>query len=220
MRYIKIKNQILHSLPKKRSSEVVTHDFSGLKNASLAALAIVGLAGFVSISLVAPNLFSVLGKIGKFKSKHRNQSDLVEQTNHVFYYLRKKGYVTFKGNNAGNIWVRLTGKGKKMHEKLSLQSLKIPKPKKWDGKWWQIAADIPTQQYRRAADLFRLKVKQLHLYPLQRSLWFYPFDPRDEIEYITKYFHIEKFVTVMEINRLDTEDEKVLKQHFKKFHIL
>jgi hypothetical protein len=79
-----------------------------------------------------------------------------------------------------------------------------------------VAADIPTKDHRQGADLLRRKLKQMGFYPLQRSLWFYPFDPRPEIEFICREFGVANFVTVMEINRLDVQDEKLLKKHFSK----
>lgn len=220
MKYNKIKSHINQVLPKKGVWEIDSQDLAVLKKVSLVTLAIIGVAGFVSITLVAPNLFSALGKISRFKSKYRTRSQRVEETSRVFYYLKRRGYISFKEKKDGSIWVRLTKKGDKVHKTLTFQTLKIPKAKKWDKKWWQIAADIPTKEYRGAADLFRLKVKQMHLFPLQRSLWFYPYDPREEMEFLTKHFHIERFVTVMEISRMDLEDEKVLKKHFKKLNIL
>ncbi len=220
MKYNKIKSQIDKLLPKKGILEINPQDLTALKKVSLVTLAIIGIAGFVSIALVAPNLFSVLGKIAKFKSKYRTREERANQTSRIFYYLKRRGYICFKESKTQGFWVRLTAKGKKVYKELSYETLKIPKPKKWDKKWWQVAADIPTKEFRRAADLFRLKIKQMHLYPLQRSLWFYPYDPRKEIEFIIKYFRIESFVTVMEINRLDLDDEKVLKKYFKKLHVL
>lgn len=57
-------------------------------------------------------------------------------------------------------------------------------------------------------------------FPLQRTLWFYPYDPRSEVEFIITYYGIERFVTVMEIYRLDKDDESKMLSHFKELKIL
>ena len=132
---------------------------------------------------------------------------------HTFHYVKEQRYISFRTTKKG-IVVQLTQRGKDKIQKLIDMPKQIPPPKIWDGKWWAIAADIPTKQHRRAADLFRLKLKELHVYALQRSLWVYPFDPRAELEYLLKYFDIERYVTVMEISRLDIADERKLRKIF------
>ncbi len=78
----------------------------------------------------------------------------------------------------------------------------------------------PHKKYRQGADLLRRKLKQLGFYPLQRSLWFYPYNPVEEIEYISNYFGIGQFVTIMEICKLDIQDAKKLEKYFKASNIL
>lgn len=60
----------------------------------------------------------------------------------------------------------------------------------------------------------------MKFYPLQRTLWLYPYDPRLEIEFLIQHYGIERFVTVMEVNRLDRDDERVLKAYFENAGII
>jgi hypothetical protein len=57
-------------------------------------------------------------------------------------------------------------------------------------------------------------------YPLQRTLWLYPFDPREEIRFVVEHFGISQFVTVLEISRMDKEDESRMKDFFKASGVL
>ena len=82
-----------------------------------------------------------------------------------------------------------------------------------------MAADIPTKGYRQGADALRAKLKQMGFCPLQRTLWFYPYDPRKQLEVIVNHYGIGEFVTVMEISRMDIQDEKVLKKYFNLLRI-
>ena len=119
-----------------------------------------------------------------------------------------------------DFFISLTKLGKKRLQKMNYVNLTIEKHLSWDGKWWQIAADIPTKKYKWAADLFREKLIKMKFFPLQRTLWLYPFDPRKEIEFIIQHFGIERFVTLMEICRLDKDDERRMKRFFENEAIL
>jgi DNA-binding transcriptional regulator PaaX len=136
----------------------------------------------------------------------------------TFYYLKKRGYIrtVFEKNK----WkVIVTRKGRDKIRGLRYEILSIPKSESWDGKFWQVAADIPTK-YRSGADAFRIKIKKLGLFPLQRTLWFYPYDLREEIGFISRFYKIESFVTVMRVDKLDPADKKVIRGHFREAELI
>ena len=83
-----------------------------------------------------------------------------------------------------------------------------------------MAADIPTKEHKTAADALRRKLKEMNFYSLQRTLWFYPHDPRLEIDWIVRIYHIERFVTIMEISRLDLDDAEKMVKFFRKQKII
>ncbi|MCL5666481.1 MAG: hypothetical protein M1383_01800 [Patescibacteria group bacterium] len=212
---------VAQSLPDKRIIKLSQKQMQTLKTATEVTLAVVAAAGVVSVSVVAPNLFSAMGHFlpkGKKYSgySHKQKAKKVAET---FYYLKRTGLVRFR--QSGTDWLlSLTDLGRRRLPKLEVDSLSVTKPKKWDGSWWVVAADIPTKDCRQGADLLRRKLKQLGFYPLQRTLWLYPFDPRREIEFISQAFGIARFVTVMKIAELDTQDLAVLKPYFKKLNLL
>lgn len=179
-------------------------------------LVVVGAVGVTALALAAPNSLKALHALGAAGKAFAKPTKSPEQAlAKTFHYLKKNKYIRFRSTKKGFV-VMLTQKGRDRLQKLRDMPHCIQHPAAWDGKWWLIAADIPTQTHRRAADLFRLKLKELNVHALQRSMWVYPFDPRSELAYLIHYFGIQQFVTVMEINRLDESDEVVLRKLYKK----
>lgn len=192
-----------------------------LRKASDVGLALIGAAGIIAVSVVAPNLLQVFANgFGKYRGGRKfSRKEKVRKLSNTFYYLKRSGLVRFKPS--GKEWLlSLTLRGRRQVSRLVLETLVISRPARWNGRWWLVAADIPTAEHRQGADQLRDKLKQLKFYPLQRSLWVYPFDPRKEIEFLCQNYDIGRFVTLMEVIRLDREDEKLLKGHFRRNGIL
>jgi hypothetical protein len=142
-------------------------------------------AGMVYIAASSPyftlNLIKALGR--------RNKSEKKKVYN-AFYKLKREGCI--KINRKGpQIYISLTEKGKKKAGWLQIDSLKIKKPKRWDGKWRIIIFDI-SELNKIIREAFRGKLKELGFYPLQKSVWIYPYDCRDEIELLREFFGLSK----------------------------
>ncbi len=213
----------IYSLIKKANPkpgfEVTDEDIENLRHSADVILAVLAALGVATVAIVAPNALQAIHKLFLRKSRHLSSKQKETKTLQTFYYLKRSGFIKFRPSKHDfKIW--LTEKGKNRLQKISFEALKIAKPPKWDGKWWQVAADIPTKKHRRGADLLRQKLKLMGFYPLQRTLWFYPFDPRKEMQFIIETFGINNFVTVMEINRMDKEDENLMRHHFKKLKVI
>ena len=218
MSYQRISNILKNNLPAEKSIKLSRKQIEGLKTAAQITLGAITVAGVSAISVIAPNLLQALKPLLK-KKKHVSENQNHEEVAKVFYYLKRHGLIKLKPVE-GDVEVSLTDLGRSRIKDIGFNHLSITKTREWNGRWWQIAADIPTLTHRTAADLLRRKLKQMKFYPLQRSLWFYPFDPRQEIEFICRHYGVERFVTVMEIYRMDVEDEEKLKTHFQKNDIL
>lgn len=177
-------------------------------------------AGMLTMMVLAPNALQALDLFQRRRGR-RKLAPLEREQRVIrsFYYLRARGHIEVhqKGNDYE---VSLTKQGRRQIRKMNFQTLAVPKNVRWDGKFWQVAADIPTKQHRRGADALRQKLKEMGFYPLQRTLWFYPYDPRMELEFISRTYGISQFVTTMKIAELDESDERVLKGHFKKQAII
>lgn len=218
---LKLGKLVSTALPKGGGFDLSKNQIQGLKRASEVALAIVAVAGIIAVSAAALNVFAALGQLHKMSKKFKSLSakDKNKKIAQTFYYLKRSGLVKFKISGK-ELVLSLTNLGRSRLSKLSLNAVNVSKPARWNARWWMIAADIPTKHHRQGADLLRKKLKEMDFYSLQRTLWLHPFDPRREIEFIAKTFGVQNFITVMEISRLDKEDEAKLRRHFAKAGIL
>ncbi len=215
-----IKNIISRAIPEDRNPRFSPGQVEKLKTAGAIALTIVGMAGAVALSAITPNIFWAIDKIFFQKSnRHYTKKEKTQKISRTFYYLKDHGYIRMKPT-ARDLIISLTKLGRKKFANVTFETLAVEKVRPWDGKWWGIVADIPTEDYKWAADLFRNKLKEMKFFHLQRTVWLYPYDPRREIEFIAQHFGIARFVTVMEINRLDKDDEKPMKKFFRAEGIL
>jgi len=142
----------------------------------------------------------------------------VEKLSHVFHYVKRRSYVDFKRTGDEDFEVKFLKDGKEKVRQISEKLMQIP-THKWDGKFWLVALDVPVK-YRKKADNFREDVKTLGLFFLQKTMWFYPFDPRVEIEYFARKNEIERYVTVMRVDELDPEDDETLRKYFKTMSLI
>lgn len=189
-----------------------------LKNFTQVLLAMLAVASIMAMTLFAPNALQALKIFEKSKGSRRGERHARNQNVKIvraFYYLKQKKWIEFR-RKGDDYEVIVTVRGKKQIRKMKLETVSVPRPVAWDGKFWLVIADIPTKDYRQGADAFRTKLKDMSFFHLQRTVWLYPFDPRLEIEFITRHYGIFNFVTVMKVEELDPADEKPVKKFFKK----
>ncbi len=221
MRYHReIAATIKNALPKEKRARLSPKQITNLKNATEFALILAAAPLAISLGDLGVELMKGIerlfyDKTGK-RLSHKVKQEKVIRT---VYYLKEKGFIRMK-RTGYDFKVILTKLGKKRAGKIDFENLTIPKSNSWDKKWWQVAADIPTKKHKRAADLLRAKLKEMGFFPLQRTLWFYPYDPREEINEVANHYQIGNFVTVMEINRLDRDDERRMKIFFRSESII
>ncbi|MCR4305512.1 MAG: hypothetical protein NUV73_00320 [Candidatus Daviesbacteria bacterium] len=73
--------------------------------------------------------------------------------------------------------------------------------KNWDGKWRVVLFDIPEEK-RIIRNLFRRNLKKWGFKHLQKSVWISKRNVFDKLELYIKDLGIERWVIVMEVNRL------------------
>jgi DNA-binding transcriptional regulator PaaX len=138
-------------------------------------------ASAISVAASSPHFISNVVK--KFKKGDAYKKRRVYD---AFYTLMKQGCINFKTVNR-QIFISLTEKGRERAGKFQIDDLKINKPEKWDSKWRIIIFDI-SQIQRLKRNAFRGKIKELGFYPLQKSVWIYPYQCKDEIELLRDFF--------------------------------
>jgi len=166
--------------------------------ADMGTIEFVGLSPFFVINLTR--------KYGDW-TEYKNR-----QISNAFYRLRKQGLISIKKINR-QIYISLTEEGKKRAGKYQIDDLKIKKPKRWDKKWRIIIFDIPNNsQIKRES--FRGKLKELNFYPLQKSVWIYPYKCQKEIALLREFFSLKK-ENIRIITAEDIEEDQFLKEMFK-----
>ena len=113
--------------------------------------------------------------------------------------LYKSKLVTKKENPDGTITIILTDRGKLRALTYKFENMKIEK-RDWDGKWRFVVFDVP-ERIRQGRDALREKLKQLGFYELQKSVFVFPYDCKNEIDFLIEFFELRKYVRsgVMEL---------------------
>ena len=115
-----------------------------------------------------------------------------------------------KENLDGSITMVLTDKGKLKALTYKFDEMKIEK-KDWDGKWRLLIFDIP-EKIRQGRNSLREKIKQLGFYELQKSAFIFPYNCKDEIDFIIEFYRLRKYARFAVLESID--NEKHLKQIF------
>ena len=184
---------------RKPRSEIAKDILRSLATTGLICLA--ATSPYFGVNLIRG--FKQWKKNGKYKK--RNAVD-------AFKKLQKRGCIDVEMVN-NQIYIRLTEEGKKLAGWMQIDDLKIKKPKKWDGNWRLVIFDI-SQLKKFYREAFRGKLKELGFYPLQKSVWIYPFDCQDEIELLRDFFGLSEKEMKLIISP-DIGEDDWLKEHFK-----
>jgi len=117
--------------------------------------------------------------------------------------LYRSKVVKKKRNKDGSYTIVLTEKGKVRALTYYFQEMKIKKGK-WDGEWRLVIFDIP-EKVREGRRALREKIKELGFYELQKSVWIFPYECKDEIDFIVEFFNLRKYVRFGVLKSIDNE---------------
>jgi len=84
--------------------------------------------------------------------------------------------------------------------------------KKWDGKWRIVVFDIPEKK-KGVRNALRRKLKELGFYELQKSVFVFPYECGNEIEFIVEFFELRPYVRTGVLEKIDNTTH--LKRIFK-----
>ncbi|MEK7562111.1 MAG: hypothetical protein AAB509_00320 [Patescibacteria group bacterium] len=114
-----------------------------------------------------------------------------------------------KENADGTMTYVLTEKGKMRVLTYDFYNIKI-REKVWDGKWRAVIFDIP-EKFRWGRDSLRKKLRELGFFEFQKSVFIFPYNCKDEMDFIIEFFKIRKYVRYGVFDYIDNEP------HLKKF---
>ena len=117
--------------------------------------------------------------------------------------------VSYKENEEGLTEIILTKDGEKIALKFRLDDIKIKKPKKWDKQWRIVIFDIPNK-FKKAREAIRKKLKELGFIKLQESVFVFPYECENEINFIVEVFQIRPFIRFIRANSISNEEQLMI----------
>jgi len=123
--------------------------------------------------------------------------------------LKKQGLLG-EYKKGGERYLKITEKG---WVEIIRYKLKQKNAGHWDKKWRVIIFDIP-EATRKDRNFLRRQLKWLGFFELQKSVWVFPYEVKNELREFIKLCKVElngdiRFLTVEQI-----EDDKDLRRHF------
>ncbi len=160
-------------------------------------------------SLFVPNAVQILKPFVKWR---KNWDKIDRRLIHnAIKRLNQKRFIELV-DKTGELYIKITENGKKLTRNFDYDDLKLPKLKKWDKKWRLVIFDIPEKKNKERHAL-SVKLKDLGFYPIQESNYIYPYDCRDEIDFICEFLSINRYVNYCLVESLDKR-EGDLRQFF------
>ena len=112
--------------------------------------------------------------------------------------------VDIKEKEDGTAILTLSEEGKKKILIYNIDNLKLKKDKNWDGYWRIIIFDIP-EKLKQARYALSKKLQEIGMYQLQKSVYIYPFECKDELDFIIEYFNLRPYVRFGLLKEIDNE---------------
>ena len=153
-------------------------------------------------SLFLPNAAQMLKPLIKWRKnwKKINRHRIYE----AIRRLNQKRLIELIERN-NKLYIKITDNGKKLIKNFDYDNLKLPQTKTWDKKWRMVIFDIPDKK-RKERQAFSRKLKDLGFYPLQESVFVYPYDCRDEIDFVCELLLISRYVNYCMVESLDKRE--------------
>jgi DNA-binding transcriptional regulator PaaX len=170
---------------------------------------ILAIGGVLIAAIVAPN--AVQGFRFLFKNKNRIPTFKEFSQSRVKLYanrLEKSGIIK-RERRGDKIRFVLTKKGRKIAQRNSVNEIKLVNNIKWDKVWRIVIFDIPEKK-KVARDALRQKLIRLGMHQLQKSVFIYPYECKNEIDFIADFFKVSEDILYLHAKLADV-DEKVRK---------
>lgn len=186
-----------------RQQETKHQDYPSTKDI-LQILAAVGTVGLVLAFPPALTGIAALMKLGRGSYSPWGMRRTLKR-------LKKQKYVAVHESRDGKTTVTITKNGMVRALTYELNMLSIQKPTHWDGKWRVVIFDVPEKD-KKLRDTFRMRLRQMGLYQLQKSVYVSPYPSFNEIEFLRELYGIA--VTVLYLTVEKIEDDTFLRTHF------
>jgi|SRR3989344_5657259 len=102
-------------------------------------------------------------------------------------------------------YIKITSGGKELIKNFDYDNLALPVHKNWDQKWRMVIFDVPKKKDKERRALSQ-KLKEIGFYPLQESVFIYPYDCRDETDFICEFLDVGNYVNYCLVETLDKRE--------------
>ena len=159
------------------------------------------LAGGIALSLShnPQRQFKILSHMAHGWSEVNRQS--LERAIRSLYQSK---LVDIREKSHGSIVMTLNHDGRKKVLSYKLDEMKIQRPKKWDCKWRIVIFDIP-EDFKKAREAMRYHLQRLGFYKLQKSVFVFPYECQDEIEFLVEFYNLQPHVRRITAEHIDNE---------------
>ena len=155
----------------------------------------------VTLSLTTrPDVFFKVIRDTSKELKRINQRTLQRAVSALY----RSNLISYKENSDGTTTLVLNEHGKKKALRYNLAAMAIEKPKKWDGLWRIVLFDIPEKNREGRVALMQ-KLKQLGFYPIQKSVFIFPYECKNEIDFVTEIFELRPYVRFFLVKEADVD---------------
>lgn len=161
---------------------------------------ILALEAGLSLGLTySPNRhYKILKALGR-EWKKIDEKELKKEIRNLY----KSQLIEIKENPNGTLTYILSDKGKLKALTYRFEKMKIER-EKWDGKWRVVIFDIP-EKLRWGRDALREKLKDLGFHELQKSVFVFPYECKDEINFVIEFFNLRRYVRYGVLDFIDND---------------
>lgn len=175
--------------------------------------------------VTVPGSVFAIGAVVKLFAEAQSQGvappEIPEESNprnvrQSIYRLRKNRHIRIRQIGKTKFKFELTKKGKKLLERYNFDDFSIQPKGPWDGQWRIFAFDIPEKK-RGVRDILRDKLKKIGFFQFQQSVWIFPFECNDEIDYICEFLGVQSY-SLMFTGKI--HNDRLLRKYFIREGIL
>ena len=118
--------------------------------------------------------------------------------------LYKSKIIETRENKDGTNTFVLSEKGRARALTYKFDEMKINPPERWDCKWRLVVFDVPEKK-KPAREALRRKLRELGFYELQKSVLVFPYECKDEIDFIIEFFNMRPYVRFGVLETIDND---------------
>lgn len=165
-----------------------------------------------AITLSSPQgTVGFLKELQKYLGSRSGKNNISPKNLSQALYRFKKRKIIYIKQDGDKTLIKLTEKGEKRRMGYVFEHMRVGNNDNWDKKWRMVFFDIP-EKHGNARRNFTNKLKQLGFLQFQKSVWIYPYDCKNEIDFVSEILGVSKFMTLLTVN---IEDDSPLKKHFR-----